>query len=637
MATLLILAAPAAWAQTSRIGKVRNSKHDFSVSGTAPLKAQSDDAICEFCHTPHNAKPAAPLWNHTISTGYTYSVYQSSTTTATISQPQTTDSSKLCLSCHDGTVSLGDTVNNGLIPFQNLPLDQRLPASNPSNLSGTSLNLADDHPFAFSPDFSTNNQLRIPPTGDQVRLDHQGRVQCTSCHDPHDEFIDPVEKRFLVKNNSAAAICVTCHDLKGGTGANLWSWSGDQGQASAHKTAPNAYDASTNGGISWLGAHTGYTTAATNACGACHRSHASNESARLLKGETDQVCFQCHDGNPKTGLLDVRSSFAAKMYVHPSLGPQPNHDPAERPDTIDTRHAACDDCHNPHAARPDSGTLNSPALSAALLGESGISDSGAPRDPRRGGTDALNEYEICYKCHSYNTNKPQIPGYATFGPLPSRQLLSTNLQQAFSSPVSWHPVTHARGLTGGPGGAVPSLLPAVLDGGGAPIASQPLSSSSQIYCTDCHANDSGRQLGSSYTGAMGPHGSNVNHILERAYVIETPTGNPGSTPNIPYSSSNYALCFKCHSEQNLRNDQSFKHEEHMEMTSCATCHDPHGVPNGTVTNNGSLINFDLNVVAPNSKGVGPIWTDLTPAPGSTIFHGSCSLRCHQEDHDGFQY
>jgi predicted CXXCH cytochrome family protein len=203
------------------------------------------------------------------------------------------------------------------------------------------LNLANDHPFAFIPDFSTEPQLRMPPAGDPVKLDSLGRAQCTTCHDPHDESVDPTENRFLVKSNSASAICVTCHDVQGGSGANLWSWSGSQGQASAHKTAPNVYDVSTNGGIAWLGAHTGYTTTAMNACAACHRPHTSHEIARLLKGQTDQVCFQCHDGNPKTAVREVRSSFTAKMYVHPSLGRQANHDPSERPDTISDRHAAC--------------------------------------------------------------------------------------------------------------------------------------------------------------------------------------------------------------------------------------------------------------------------------------------------------
>jgi predicted CXXCH cytochrome family protein len=463
-------------------------------------------------------------------------------------------------------------------------------------------------------------------------------LQCTTCHDPHSESIDPVENRFLVKNNSGAAICTSCHELKGGTGANLWSWGGAQGLPSSHKTAANRYNTQTNGGITWLGAHTGYTTTTTNGCEACHRPHTAHEASQLLKGETDQICFQCHDGNQLTQLPDMKSEFARKIYVHPSLGLQAGHDPAEAPGSIQTRHAACDDCHNPHAAHGDSTPPTPPQLSAALLGVSGIAADGSPRDARRGSGDALYEYETCFKCHSYNLNRPQLPGYQTYGPLPTRQSPSSDLRLAFSSGASWHPVTRARGLSWGPGGAVPSLLSSPADGNGAPLSGRTLSGSAQIYCVDCHSNDTGRNLGSTYTDPAGPHGSNVNHILERSYVIESAAGIPGNTPNIPYASSNYALCFKCHSEQSLRNNDSFKqHWTHMQIASCATCHDPHGVPNGTATRNGSLVNFDLNIVVPSSTGVGPIWTDLTPAPGSTTFQGSCTLRCHSQDHNNISY
>lgn len=463
-------------------------------------------------------------------------------------------------------------------------------------------------------------------------------MPCTSCHDPHNEFVDPVENRFLLKNNSASAICTTSHDLKGGTGANLWSWSGAEGVPSSHKTGANVYSDQTNDGIAWLGSHTGYTTTATNACAACHRPHTAHDAAELLKGETDRVCFQCHDGNPLTQLADVKSEFKRKMYVHPSIGPQASHDPVEAPDNILTRHATCDDCHNSHAARADLTTPVPPQLSSALLGVSGIAADGSPRDPRRGGTGALYEDEICFKCHSYNPNKPQLPGYLSYGPLPFRVVLSMNLVDAFASPVSWHPVTRPRALSSGAGGAVPSLLTTPLDSSGAPIPGRTLNAAAQISCTDCHGNDTGRQLGGSFAGSLGPHGSNVSHILERGYFIETSSGTAGQTPDIPYSSSNYALCFKCRSEDSLKADQSFKFRwEHMQRVACSICHDPHGIPNGTALNNGSLINFDQNIVARNSLAVGPAWSDLTPGAGSAVFHGSCSLRCHGVDHDNRSY
>jgi predicted CXXCH cytochrome family protein len=616
------------------IKTLRNSRHDFSTSSGTTIKSSNVDDRCLFCHTPHKAQPAAPLWNHQLSQGATYQVYQSSTITATVAQPQSADYSKLCLSCHDGTVALGDTVNNGQIPFRNVPGNQAL---SPSDASNFGTNFSSHHPIAFTVEVS-NPQLHVPARGDRVKLDDKNRLQCTSCHDPHEESIDAVENRFLVKNNSGSAICTSCHDLKGGTGANQWSWSGTQGMSSSHKTAVNTYNTQTNNGVTWLGAHTGYTTTTTNGCESCHRPHTAHQASQLMKSETDQVCFQCHDGNAITQLPDLKSEFTRKMYVHPSFGTQAGHDPAEEPGRTLTRHAACDDCHNSHAAHRDPTPPAPPQIFASLLGVSGIAADGTPHDPRRGTGDALYEYETCFKCHSYNPNKPQLPGYQSYGPLPNRQGPFTDMRQAFSSGVSWHPVTRPRGLSGGTGGAVPSLLTALVDGNGAPMPGRALSGAAQIYCVDCHSSDTGRTLGAGYSDPAGPHGSNVIHILERGYVIESATGTPGMTPNIPYATSNYELCFKCHSEQSLRNNNSFKyHSQHMQIASCATCHDPHGVPSGTPGGNGSLINFDLNIVAPNSVGVGPNWTDLTPAPGSTTFHGSCNLRCHGQDHNNIRY
>jgi len=83
---------------------ILDSKHDLSVSGPGPAKALSESEVCLFCHTPHRAVSQTPLWNHRMSEA-SYTPYTSSTTKAAVGQP--TGSSKLCLSCHDGTVALG--------------------------------------------------------------------------------------------------------------------------------------------------------------------------------------------------------------------------------------------------------------------------------------------------------------------------------------------------------------------------------------------------------------------------------------------------------------------------------------------------------------------------------------------------
>jgi hypothetical protein len=99
------------------------------------------------------------------------------------------------------------------------------------------------------------------------------------------------------------------------------------------------------------------------------------------------------------------------------------------------------------------------------------------------------------------------------------------------------------------------------------------------------------------------------------------------------------LCFKCHNAtQLIYNPGNFVmlHRKHvlMDRCACSDCHDPHGVPAGN-TDDGDhlgLINFDLNVVSPNSGGL----LKLVYEPQ---FAGRrrCYLSCHGHDHDGSQY
>src|ERR1041385_334859 len=87
-----------------RADTVLNSKHNLSVTGPGTVKATTETEVCIFCHTPHRATGEQPLWNHAGSAA-TYTPYSSSTLKAAVGQP--TGASKLCLSCHDGTVALG--------------------------------------------------------------------------------------------------------------------------------------------------------------------------------------------------------------------------------------------------------------------------------------------------------------------------------------------------------------------------------------------------------------------------------------------------------------------------------------------------------------------------------------------------
>lgn len=181
-------------------GVITGSKHDF--------KAQlwnTGGQICITCHTPHNANAAlgAPLWNHT-NTAATFSLYTSaisSTFNATSGQPAGT--SKLCLSCHDGTVNLDAFVGK---------------AGTASGLmTGTALlgiNLSTHHPVSFTYDAALvtadgGTGLKNPAIAPVSPLLFAGKVECSSCHDVHNN--GPAGTKLLRVSNAASALCLTCH------------------------------------------------------------------------------------------------------------------------------------------------------------------------------------------------------------------------------------------------------------------------------------------------------------------------------------------------------------------------------------------------------------------------------------------
>jgi predicted CXXCH cytochrome family protein len=605
-----------AFAPTSSI---LNSKHDFRAASSSAIRASSENDPCVFCHTPHNATPGPELWNHKMSTT-TFPTYSSSTLQSTVGEIQDADTSKLCLSCHDGTIALASTVNNGEIEFVGGP-DYKLPNTSASNLAGYGgKGFADDHPFAFAPS-TTNPEIQMPGPTDAVRLDG-GKVQCTSCHNPHKENIDATTGKFLVKANQSSSLCLTCHNKTGWTG-------------SAHQAPPDPLQDQKY--TSTQGAHTGYVGVANNGCESCHRPHTAGRSERLTKFVEEGTCYKCHDGSVAT--LNVSTDLTTKTYRHPVDITPSVHDASEgavgsaypMPENSATtqRHSECEDCHNPHQAKPTppGNQPFPPALTPPLNGASGYSTT------RAWLKQAGNEYEVCFKCHADSANRPQLSDSSLagigFGRNPQRQydlgsLDAFNTRVEFAQGLSYHPVTRANPLA-----PITSLRPAMVQSDGTTeIVSRPLGANAQIYCSDCHASDTNRTLGGTNSGATGAHGSNIQHLLERQNILETPpakAGDPGN--NVPYAVGNYALCNKCHKVDEIinRNLDSFpEHQTHIEQTPCSTCHDPHA------SQAPHLINFDLSIVG--KSAVGPIQY-LQTSPG----HGSCTLYCHGHDHGPLTY
>jgi predicted CXXCH cytochrome family protein len=160
--------------------------------------------ICNVCHTPHDASATAetPLWNHD-ETGETFTVYSSVTLDAgALGQPAGV--SKLCLSCHDGSVAIDS--------FGGVTGTTYISATNEV---GTVL--ANDHPISFVYDaalVTADGELEpiTAAAGTLGTIDEAlligGNMECSSCHDVHSR--DNIANLLQI-DNAASALCLTCH------------------------------------------------------------------------------------------------------------------------------------------------------------------------------------------------------------------------------------------------------------------------------------------------------------------------------------------------------------------------------------------------------------------------------------------
>ncbi|MCP5052403.1 MAG: hypothetical protein GY940_34870 [bacterium] len=412
------------------VAGIKNTRHNLSSGGIGDIKSGETSLVCIFCHTSHLGNAVAPLWNRQNGAPV-YTLYDSTTLRSIPGQPD--GPSKLCLSCHDGTIALGKVMNpNKEFGMSNSSLG-RIPPGRRSNLGS---DLSDDHPISFAAASAVNAspELNHPPVGDPVRYDFNGKVQCTSCHDPHKDIYGD----FLVKNNQGASICKTCHQPTGYTGI------------STHDTSTATWNGS--GQNPWP--HTGNTTVMGNSCLNCHYSHGAGGKHRLLSSNVEeQVCFACHNGRVGIDIEAVsRKQNTHRVSVYSGI-----HDPAE--DILSgSKHVECADCHNPH--RLNSTTAGAPNVPGRLAGVPGMAITGNMV------AESQYEYEVCLKCHGQNRYKVATPV--------NRVFTYSNIRLAFSpSNASYHAVA-AQGTAS----RVPSLKP-------------PYTASSRLYCTDCHNNDSG--------------------------------------------------------------------------------------------------------------------------------------------------
>lgn len=425
----------------------RQTTSQNAVTSEEVLNGGTD--LCVFCHTPHGAyqDAAKPLWNRQDSVA-TYTGYSSSTLDATdldvTATGLTGSPSKLCLSCHDGSIALGTVANTpgsgtttpttpitvtgfgttAPTPAGTMPYGRNL--ANPDHGFTRRLNtdLRNDHPISFTYNTAlatADGEIRDPSTSPptianrvigQPKPDFPltgGKVQCTTCHDPHRNT-----QKFLLKNRMVVAastqtswtnwtfdgandqICMGCHTRLG----KAW-------QQSAHADSTAANEAYTSGDGAMRDFQTGATVWQAG-CLNCHDTHTVAGSRRLLRegvgsgtvapaglGYTatirtgtastadynttsaiENTCYQCHSGTPvitvptlsaAEGVPNIQGEFA-KTYRMPITNSDQG-DPVtgnaaeihditsgdfqESPTQLglyasQNRHVECTDCHNPH-------------------------------------------------------------------------------------------------------------------------------------------------------------------------------------------------------------------------------------------------------------------------------------------------
>lgn len=215
LAVGIALAAGLLWAKAPKSAIV-NSAHDLRATyQAAPF------TVCSFCHVAHKAgsAPTGPgplLWNHTLSSVASYGVYQSDSFNAL--QTDISDLgaqmtvSNLCLSCHDGTVAVNSFYEPVLgANFQPIPTGTTFMPNDT-----TIRDLTKQHPvnFTYSATVAQKAGMLVPNSISSVDAAGEiplfnGKMQCVTCHDPHNGKSGIFEQNFPTQ--TSGAFCTYCH------------------------------------------------------------------------------------------------------------------------------------------------------------------------------------------------------------------------------------------------------------------------------------------------------------------------------------------------------------------------------------------------------------------------------------------
>lgn len=264
----VLLAIPA-WAGTTPASGIVASPHDFTSSTNGAVQTDPNASICIFCHIQHRPGSAAPstgstrlLWNHKLSSqsfSWSDTTKTQGGTTLPTNLGSWAGSSKNCLSCHDGTVSVGDVYRGsfpassfvggtayangtGTVPNWtgsavdssgkatasylkigatgdmkgNHPVGIPYPYQQASSTyngitTGTSVDLTD---YVAQP---VNVKLFTNSAGDVLQGAQAGLtgIECASCHDAHNKHTKDsrlLRDFYTASGGQPSQLCLDCHN-----------------------------------------------------------------------------------------------------------------------------------------------------------------------------------------------------------------------------------------------------------------------------------------------------------------------------------------------------------------------------------------------------------------------------------------
>ncbi|MBI4821717.1 MAG: hypothetical protein HY791_35985 [Deltaproteobacteria bacterium] len=269
LGSVTVLVAPSvAFAQVARVegqagivATPHNLGNNAVVAGRRVTASVGEDQICKFCHSPHFVGSTQLLWNRNMSFadltfgGWGQDLDGNALTTTLQGTTLPTgllSPSRRCLSCHDGTIAVGDLKNaGGGVAGVLTMLGAGQAAGMLTLMDVTVTNLGGNHPISIpygkssaayngittsvpasdtawwavdttatcvsTTGICTSAPATAPLNGPAINL-YRGvgvggtgeGVECSTCHEPHNKYGNPFFLRVSVTDQSG--LCRSCHN-----------------------------------------------------------------------------------------------------------------------------------------------------------------------------------------------------------------------------------------------------------------------------------------------------------------------------------------------------------------------------------------------------------------------------------------